>query len=84
MVPMSVRQDHSTAASSSFTILGTTHAVLLAFVAMLASEGCVKAQSITDTEASLTQNVYQLIVGLNGPDMAEPDRERLRSLQQAD
>ncbi len=70
IVPMAVRQDHSAAASSIFTVIGTTYAVLLAFVAMLAWEGYIKAQSATDTEASLTHNVYQLIEGLTGPDMA--------------
>ena len=70
VVPMSVRQDHSGAAAAFFCVIGTTYAVLLAFAAMLAWEGYLRAQSSTDTEASLTQNVYQLIEGLNGPDMA--------------
>ncbi len=67
-VPLSLRRDHTVVASAIFTVIGTTYAVLLAFVAMLAWEGSIKAQAITDTEASLVQNVYQLVDGLSGPE----------------
>ncbi len=70
LVPMHVRAGHSGAASAIFCVIGTTYAVLLAFVAMLAWDGYIGAQAVTDTEASLVQNVYQLTEGLNGPDMA--------------
>ena len=75
VVPMNVRQDHSGAASAILTVIGTTYAVLLAFVAMLAWEGYIKAQAITDAEASLVQNVYQLIDGLDGPERASMRRD---------
>ncbi|WP_428484924.1 hypothetical protein [Rhodopila sp.] len=69
LISLEVRTNHSTAASAMFNVVGTTYAVLLAFVAMLAWDGFNKAQSVTDTEASLVQNVYQLVDGLTGPDM---------------
>ncbi len=53
-----------------FTVVGTTYAVLLAFVAMLALEDYDRARAVTDTEASLIQSVYQLVDGLTGPEMA--------------
>ena len=69
VVPISLRERHNVVASAMFTVIGTTYAVLLAFVAMLAWEGFNKAQVVTDTEASLVKNVYQLISGLDGPEM---------------
>ena len=60
---------HNTAASAMFNVVGTTYAVLLAFVAMLAWDGFNQAQSATDTEASLVSTVYQLVDGLSGPEM---------------
>ncbi len=49
---------HTTAASAMFGVVGTTYAVLLAFVAMLAWEGFNHAQSVTDSEASLMLDIY--------------------------
>ena len=69
LVPLPVRQRHNAVASAMLNVVGVTYAVLLAFVAMLAWEGFNHAQSITDTEASLVGNVYQLIDGLTGPEM---------------
>jgi len=69
VIPQDVRQEHNGVASAIFTVIGTTYAVLLAFVAMLAFDGFNKAQAVTDLEASLAQNVYQLVSGLNGPEM---------------
>ncbi len=69
LIPQHVRQEHNDVASAIFTVIGTTYAVLLAFVAMLAFDGFNKAQAVTDLEASLAQNVYQLVSGLNGPEM---------------
>ena len=43
---------------------------MLAFVAMLAWEGFNKAEAVTDAEASLVENVYLLVEGLSGPEMA--------------
>ncbi len=69
LIPIRLRQDHNEVSAAMFTVIGTTYAVLLAFAAMLAWEGFNKAQVVTDSEASLVQNVYQLIDGLSGPEM---------------
>ena len=68
-IPQRIRSEHTAVASAIFTVVGTTYAVLLAFVAMLAWDGFNKAQAVTDTEASLIENVYQLTLGLSGPEM---------------
>ncbi len=77
VIPTPLRQEHNEVSSAIFTVIGTTYAVLLAFVAMLAWEGFNKAQMITDAEASLVQNVYQLIDGLSGPEMPAMRRDIL-------
>ena len=69
LIPIRLRKDHNDVSAAMFTVIGTTYAVLLAFAAMLAWEGYNKAQVVTDSEASLVQNVYQLIDGLSGPEM---------------
>lgn len=69
VVSLELRTSQNTVASAMFTVVGTTYAVLLAFVAMLAWDGFNKAQSVTDAEASLVLNVYTLVDGLNGPEM---------------
>ena len=69
LIPTRIRHEHGNVASAMFTVVGTTYAVLLAFVAMLAFNGFNKAQAATDTEASLVQTVYQLVDGLTGPEM---------------
>ena len=69
LVPLATRERHNAVAAAIMNVVGVTYAVLLAFVAMVAWEGFNRAQSVTDTEASLVQNVYQLIDGLTGPEM---------------
>ncbi len=69
VIPLRLRLDHNHMIAAVFTVIGTTYAVLLAFIAMLAWEGFNRAQAITDSESSLVQNVYQLIDGLTGPEM---------------
>ena len=75
LIPLRLRRDHNDVSAAMFTVIGTTYAVLLTFVAMLAWEGFNKAQAVTDTEASLVQNVYQLIDGLSGPEMPAMHRD---------
>ena len=70
IIPHQVRRDHNPMSTAVFTVIGTTYAVLLAFVAMLALNDYGHAQAVTDSEASLVQNVYQLVDGLTGPEMA--------------
>ena len=69
LIPKQVREAHTVVAASMFAVVGTTYAVLLAFIAMLALEGFNKAQAATDTEAALVVAVFQLVSGLNGPEM---------------
>ncbi len=68
LVPAGLRSDHNTVSGPIFSVIGTTYAVMLAFVAMLAWEGFNKAEAVTDTEASLVENIYLLVDGLTGPE----------------
>jgi hypothetical protein len=69
LFPREIRAEHNAVAAAMFAVVGTTYAVLLAFVAMLAWEGYNKAQAATDYEASFVENVYQLLSGQNTPEM---------------
>ena len=69
IIPHDLRREHNPISAAVFTVTGTTYAVLLAFVAMLALESYNHAQATTDEEASLILNVYQLVDGLTGPEM---------------
>jgi cytochrome o ubiquinol oxidase operon protein cyoD len=71
LISRKVRAEHNTAASAVFTVVGTTYAVLLAFIAMLALEGYNRAQAVTGHEASLVEEVFQLLSGLSGPGPAD-------------
>ncbi len=68
-LPRSFRSDHASSASAIFTVIGTTYAVLLAFVTMLSWDGFIGAQAATDAEASHLRNIYVLVDGLSGPEM---------------
>ena len=67
LIPHDVRAEHNMVAAAVFTVIGTTYAVLLAFVAMLALEGYNKAEAVTSHEASLVEDVFQLLSALSGP-----------------
>jgi hypothetical protein len=67
LIPHEVRVEHNAVVSTVFTVVGTTYAVLLAFVAMLALEGYNKAEAVTGHEASLVEDVFELMSALNGP-----------------
>ena len=71
LIPHEVRVEHNPVASAVFTVVGTTYAVLLAFVAMLALEGYNRAEAVTGHEASLVEDVFQLLSGLSGPGPAD-------------
>jgi hypothetical protein len=71
ILPKALLGTESATAAAVFNVAGTTYAVLLAFVAMLAWEGYNHAKVVTDTEASLVQNVYDLVAGLTGPEMPQ-------------
>ncbi len=70
LVSLEVRTSHTTVASAMFNVVGTTYAVLLAFVAMLAWTGFDTARSVTSTEASLVLEVARLVDGLGGSEAA--------------
>ncbi len=67
VVPLEVRRDNAVVASAMFAVIGTTYAVLLAFVAMLAWDGYNKAEAVANNEAALLQDVYHLIGGVLPP-----------------
>jgi len=67
LIPHGVRVEHNAVTSAVFTVVGTTYAVLLAFVAMLALEGYNRAEAVTVREASLVEDVFQLLSAVNGP-----------------
>ncbi|WP_428483538.1 hypothetical protein [Rhodopila sp.] len=66
LIPHEARVLHNAVASAVFTVVGTTYAVLLAPVAMLALEGYNKPEAVTGHEASLGEEVFQLLFGLSG------------------
>ncbi len=71
VLPHGLRRDHASSASTIFTVIGTTYAVLLAFVTMLSWEGWNGANAATDSEAALAGNVYELLGEMSGPDAAQ-------------
>ncbi len=75
LVPITLRQQHNDVSASIFAVIGTTYAVMLAFVAMLAWEGFNRAEATTDTEASLVENIAQLVSGLSGPEATAMRRD---------
>ena len=75
LIPHQVRAEHNTVGTAVFTVIGTTYAVLLAFVAMLALEGYNKAEAVTGYEASLVEDVFYLLSGLNGPGPMEMQQD---------
>ena len=70
-IPHHVRDGQNAVAASMLSVIGTTYAVLLAFVAMLAWEGFLRAQAVTDTEASLVQSAYVLIDEMDVPERTD-------------
>jgi hypothetical protein len=68
LVPLSLRQENAAVASAMFTVIGTTYAVLLAFVAMLAWDGFNKAQAVVDAEAALAERLVEIADGIQGPE----------------
>ena len=62
------RRRHNDVAAAIFSVVGVTFAVLLAFVAMLAWDGFNKAKAAAYAEAALVLDVYNVAVGLAGPE----------------
>jgi hypothetical protein len=66
-----LRRRHNDAAAAIFSVIGVTFAVLLAFVAMLAWEGFNKAKAASYAEAASVMDVYNVSVGLAGPETSQ-------------
>lgn len=62
--PNAFREQHSTAVTAIFSIIGVTYAVLLAFVAMLVWEGFNHARAATFEEAGAVAELRRLATGL--------------------
>lgn len=68
------RRRHNDVAAAIFAVIGTTFAVLLAFVAMLAWEHFNEAKAASYVEAGSILDVYDASVGFD-----EPERSRMRN-----
>jgi hypothetical protein len=71
-----LRRRHNDVAAAIFSVVGVTFAVLLAFVAMLAWEGFNKAKAAAYAEAATVLDLYNVAVGLAGPE-ASPMRDNI-------
>ncbi len=61
------REQHATAVTAIFSIIGVTYAVLLAFVAMLTWEGFNRARAATFAEAGAVAELHRLTDGMPPP-----------------
>ncbi len=71
VVPLALRRAHNDVAAALFGTIGTTYAVLLAFVAMLAWEGFEKADVAANDEAQSIMAVAMSLDGMAGSMLAE-------------
>ena len=67
IVPASLRRDHTVLGSAIFAVIGTTYAVLLAFMATAAWEQYSAAEALARHEADLIGNIYQASHGIPEP-----------------
>jgi hypothetical protein len=67
------RRRHNDVAAAIFSVIGTTFAVLLAFVAMLAWEHFNEAKAASYAEAESVLDVYNVSVGLADPEKSSMD-----------
>jgi Protein of unknown function (DUF4239) len=73
LLALEFRRQHNDVAAAIFTVIGTTFAVLLAFVAMLAWEHFNGAKAASYAEAGAVLDVYNASVGF-----ADPQRSAMR------
>ena len=66
-LPVRFRDEHNTAVTAIFSIIGVTYAVLLAFVAMLTWEGFNHARAATFEEAGAVAELRRLSIGVPSP-----------------
>ncbi len=67
MLPTMLRQEHTVLGAAIFTVIGTTYAVLLAFMAMAAWEQYSTAESLARHEADAIANIDLTSRGLPEP-----------------
>ncbi|MBV8401253.1 MAG: DUF4239 domain-containing protein [Acetobacteraceae bacterium] len=68
MLAVEFRLRHNDAAAAIFAVIGTTFAVLLAFVAMLAWQHFNEAKAASYAEAGSVMDVYNISVGFADPE----------------
>ena len=67
LLPVMLRQGHTTLGAAIFSVIGTTYAVLLAFMATTAWSQYNGAQELSRHEANLIGNIYEASRGLADP-----------------
>jgi hypothetical protein len=67
LLPIDTRRAHNDVAAAMFGVIGTTFAVLLAFVAMLAWEDFGNARTAATNEAAIAGDVAAAAAGLGDP-----------------
>jgi hypothetical protein len=67
ILPASMRRDHTELGAAIFAVIGTTYAVLLAFMATTAWEQYSAAEALARHEADLIGNTYRVSRGLPDP-----------------
>ena len=67
ILPAMLRQEHTVSGAAIFTVIGTTYAVLLAFMATTAWEQYSAAESLAGHEADAIGSIYLASRGLNEP-----------------
>lgn len=81
-LPAAVRRQHTLLGAAIFSVIGTTYAVLLAFMATTAWEQYSAAEALARHEADLIGKIYQLSHGVAEPagTMMRADLERYLTL----
>jgi hypothetical protein len=66
-LPVTIRQEHTVLGGAIFSVIGTTYAVLLAFMATTAWEQYSAGEALARREANLIASIYQASHGLAEP-----------------
>jgi hypothetical protein len=66
-VPATLRREHTVLGAAIFSVIGTTYAVLLAFMATTAWNQYSAAQALAQHEADLIGKIYQVSHGISEP-----------------
>ena len=65
--PAKLRRDHTALGGAIFSVIGTTYAVLLAFMAMAAWEKYSTAKALAQHEANLIAGIFHVSEGVSAP-----------------